>query len=355
MRPLGRDHARTLTLICPGLRGAQPMTRLATIDRLVARAWRGEACAGDAASAILDAFGLASPPGQDRPTAALALLGEDGDQSPGADYWLHAEPVHLRPDRDRLLVFAGATIAPSQEESEALIASFNQHFAAAGLWLTAPHPRRWYLRLAQAPRLVTRPLADVVGQPLPLDIPSGADARRWIGLMNEVQMLFFDSPVNQRRERLGQPLINGLWTWGGGRLPDPLPDPGRASARRPDLVIGEDPLTRGVARWAGVPHREHAHWPWGEQGARHTLLVWRHLEAALMAQDLAAWDAALIDLDARLAEWAEQIRQGRLQTLLIDPVSSGRTWRITRWALRRVWRRGGLAACSSAQARAPLW
>lgn len=329
-----------LTLICPGLLGPVPVTaeslpKTPSVDRLLARAQRMPSASRDPSRLLLHASGLSMDPERDAPTAAISLLGESCDEQP-QDYWLHADPVHLRADRDRLLLFSSAGIAPDREEANALVALFNSHFEADGLRLIAPDPARWYLRSDRPLDLRTEPLDGVIGGPIPADSPSGLDARCWAGLMNEIQMLFYTSAVNTRREQQRRPAISGIWTWGGGVLPD-------RPADIPEVLIGDDPLTCGLARWAGVAHRTLAQW----QADRalpevRSLVLWDHLRSALREQDLAAWLAGLTTLEARLAELETAIRQGRLDALLIEPCE-GMVYRVTRSALRRFWRRGGLA------------
>jgi hypothetical protein len=332
-----------LTLLCPGLLGPVPsvsegLPKVPTIDRLLGRADRAATGFADAATALLCRFGIATGPERDLPTAPLCLLGEPNGECPDG-YWLHADPVHLRPDRDRLLLFAGADMAPSRAEADALVTLFNGHFGLDGLRLAAPEPDRWYLHSYRVLDLRTEPLDRVIGGPVPADVPSGADARRWRGLMNEIQMLFFGSEVNRLREHARRPTIGGVWTWGGGILPDSAQN----QLDLPDVVIGDDPLTSGLARWSGVEQRSLGEWSHAAfMPGRGVLVLWNRLQAALLERDLSKWSAALVELDARLADIKAEIGRGRLPEILIDPCR-GLTYRVSKSALRRFWRRGGLA------------
>lgn len=328
-----------LTLICPGLFGPIPavpetLPTVPAIDRLLARADRIPTGGGDAATALLRHFGVSTDPERDAPTAAISLLGESPDARCDG-YWMHADPVHLRPDRDRLLLFAGAGVAPDRAEADALVALFNSHFAADGLRLTAPHPNRWYLRSDRDLALRTEPLGHVMGGPVPLDVPSGADARHWRGLMNEVQMLFYVSEVNRLREQARRPAINGIWTWGGGVLPE-------RSGAPPEAVVGDDPLTAGLARRCGVAHCSLEGWsPHASLPGRRHLVLWDRLGGALLERDLAAWSTALLALDATIAVLEARIKRGDLDEVLLDPCR-GNGYRLTRSTARRFWRRARL-------------
>ena len=327
-----------LNLICPGLLGPIPaapetLPKVPAIDGLLARADRIPTGDPDAATALLRCFGVATDPERDVPTAPISLLGEASDEWP-VGFWMHADPVHLRPDRDRLLLFSGTGVAPDRAEADALVALFNSHFAADGLRLTAPHPHRWYLGSDRELDLRTEPLERVLGGPVPLDLPSGADARRWRGLMNEVQMLFYGSEVNRLREQARRPAISGIWTWGGGMLPERSGEP-------PDAVVGDDPLSAGLARWCGVAHRALEGWSPQEPlpGCRH-LMLWDRLGAALLERDLDGWSTALVALDTTIAVLEAQIKGGGLDEVLLDPCD-GSAYRLTRTTARRFWRRAG--------------
>jgi len=71
---------------------------------------------------------------------------------------------------------------------------------------------------------------------------------RFHALMNEAQMLLHEHPVNAGREARGELALNSIWFWGGGVID--------ASKARPfSTVVGDDPLTRGLALAAGIPAR----------------------------------------------------------------------------------------------------
>ena len=205
----------------------------------------------DPCRTLFDLFGYVPPPERDCPSAPYCRLADRQTEDPGTGKEpdvLHADPVHLRPDRDRLVLFAGPDLAPDRAEADALVNLFNQHLGEEGLRLEAPTPARWYLLTERPPELVTQPLAAVLGRPIAGQLPRGTEARRWARLLNEVQMLFHHSEVNQRREAAGIPTLNGLWLWGGGwSLPPPSGQVGYAR------VFSADPLARGLALARGIP------------------------------------------------------------------------------------------------------
>jgi hypothetical protein len=118
------------------------------------------------------------------------------------------------------------------------------------------------------------------------------------------------------------------------------------------LVVGDDPLTLGLARLAGAPHRTLSRWLQDAtlpEGRR--LVFWDRLRAALLDRDLAAWEVSLAELDRRVGELESALARGRIDEILIDPCA-GTVYRISRGTLRRFWRRGWLTEALSRQAGA---
>src|SRR5690606_28390531 len=115
--------------------------------------------------------------GHDRPDAWLSYRMDTGTAAPGA--LLRADPVHLRADRSRLVLFDGAHLQIADVELGALADAFNRHYAADGMRLEFATPVRGYLHLPRQPDMRTTPLARVMGQDIDAFLPSGRDARDW--------------------------------------------------------------------------------------------------------------------------------------------------------------------------------
>jgi hypothetical protein len=92
-------------------------------------------------------------------------------------------------------------------------------FTEYGWQLEALQPDRWYLRLPQPERVTFTALGMVEGKYIGPALPAGVDGPRWRTLLNEIQMLLHDCPINQERENRGLPLVNSLWFWGAGEAP----------------------------------------------------------------------------------------------------------------------------------------
>ena len=181
---------------------------------------------------------------QDWPVAPLTLAIDGGEV--GDAYWLRADPVHLRVDRDRLLMIESAVFDLDVDEAQAFVAALNAHFARADLSFHARTSKRWYARLAHAPKLVTHCASEVAGRDVQGFLPTGADALQWHSLFNEVQMLLHDHAANAAREDRGEPVVNSVWFWGGGVQTGVYGHPY-------DQVWSDDPLATALAVSADVP------------------------------------------------------------------------------------------------------
>lgn len=323
-----------LTLLLPGLFGPIPSfascgveLSVPLLERVLARADSKSVPGADYLTTLYALFGYTGPAQADLPQGAVNYLADGGD--PGDFCYMRADPVHLRPDRDRLLLFDSAQLAISGPEAETLAGEFNQHFAQEGIQLLAPCPGRWYLRLAQCPQMRTRSLVDVVGHHIESFMPSGADARVWRRLSNEMQMLLFQSPINQQRESEGRLTINGIWLSGVGKVP-------AIASGGYRKVFAEEPAALGLAQIAGVwsaPVTEFV-WPAGEE----CLLVLTDLVAPILHADPYAWAEALQELEIKLAGLLGSMPSRRQSCLEIYPCNGG-SYTLTTSTLRRFWRR----------------
>ena len=231
--------AMPATLLIPGFERAHALAgrpRLPMLERMLGRATALPARPTHACLAAL--FGL-----EDLAVAPFMRLAEGG--APDAGYWLRADPMHLAPDRDQLVLMPPSVLEASLEETRALAATFAATYGAEGWRLEFPHPERGYLRAPRPLHVQTHDPEPFIGGPVLEAMPTGPDSALLKQLMNETQMLFHTHPVNTAREDAGRTLINSLWFWGGGGLP---PLTGKSPARS----LGDLPLLCGLSAWAGT-------------------------------------------------------------------------------------------------------
>ena len=330
------------TLLVPDLLSASPPDaapyhelHLPALTRLLAR---GRCASFDAVGMeawLCQAFEIERR--NDWPVAPLTLMIDGGD--PGDAYWLRCDPVHLHMRRNQLILAAGGALTPSPQESAALIATLNGHFATDGLSFLACGPQRWYLRVERRPSISTHALHDVIGRDIECCLPSGPDSPRWHALINEIQMLLHAHPVNQAREARGEPAVNSIWLWGGGVKPT-------VQGRHFTEVWASDALARALATFGQVPvHPLPANAvpllaPEPGAPGRH-LVVMPQLRDAVQYGDIAQWRATLSMLER---DWFsplhEALRRRRLSGLTLIAPGARRCLRcdITGGDLWKFWR-----------------
>lgn len=284
--------------------------RLPQLERMLARARRRES--RHTHDCLAGLFGLDATDIQPGPFMRLA----DGGQRDDA-YWLRADPVHLAPDRDQLVLMPASVLETRHEELEALALVFESTYGAEGWRLEFPHRERGYLRAPRPLDVLTHDPEPFVGGPVLAAMLTGPDSTLLKQLMNETQMLFHTHAVNAAREEANRPLINSLWCWGGGRLP-------AAKHRSPKRIVTDLPLVRGLGIWAG-------------QDLTAPATTVHPAEGDLIA--LASDDLEALDRDwcGRLLA---QLKSGGLQALeihleglgdfIIDPAAARRFWRFAR-------------------------
>lgn len=156
--------------------------------------------------------------------AGLGPLWSAGQAGPGtsdAPVWL-AELVHVSPSREgaRLLAACQLDIAP--DESVALFEAAHSAFDGSGFQAAPLATEHWRITIegdfspvCASPRLVSLSSVNEWW-------PQEAAARPWRKLVNELQMTWFEHPVNLARQERGLPAVNSLWLFGGAR-PEQFP------------------------------------------------------------------------------------------------------------------------------------
>lgn len=314
--------------VCAGL-------SLPALEMLLARGVSTDSARiADTPVSLEDALcGLFDVPGA--PVAAISAAFDGLEEG----IWLRADPVHLRLQREQVVLLPN--VAVSQDEATLLCASLNEHFSGQGMVFFAPHPQRWYVRLEQSPDIRMTPLSQAAGRNIHGHLPTGADARNWHKIFNEIQMLLFAHPLNEAREVRGEVALNSVWLWGNGEA--------ATVARRYDRASSDEVLVEMLAAVAGS---QFATWPERWQAAEgEQLLVWTGLRAALQHGELASWRDALQAFESNYAQplW-QALRAGKIDSLQLDVLGgdSLRQLRLTRADSWSFWRRSKKLADYSA-------
>ncbi|MDR4653288.1 MAG: phosphoglycerate mutase [Nitrosomonas sp.] len=165
------------------------------------------------------------------------------------DYWLCADPVHLRIEQNHIMLADRFMFQITPEEALKFSEAINQILAQDNITVLPLNPYRWYIRLSCPPELHTQTLNAATCNNINYLMPAGKDAGIWHKIINEIQMLLHDHPLNQERAARDELAINSLWFWGGGFLPQ--------SASSPySTVWSNDDFARALALLCGINHRK---------------------------------------------------------------------------------------------------
>jgi hypothetical protein len=234
-------------------------------------------------------FGIHAAADADLPVAAATHWTDFAADHSGS--WMRIDPVHLRPDLGKLLLFDANHFSITPAEAISFLSELNPHLRDYDMEIICgTEPTRWYLRMAQPPRLQTTPPHWLNGRHVDPWLARGTDAPFWQRLLTEMQMILHLSVTNGVREESRAPPINSLWPWGLG----PLPPDRRSSV---EIVVSDDPVAIGLAYSANISLI-----PFDELLARNTLdgdvvLVLSSGANALYAGDASAWRRAVEALD----------------------------------------------------------
>lgn len=123
------------------------------------------------------------------------------------------EPTHLRLDRDRLLISESELLQLNSDDAEQIIALINKHFVDE-LRVFKISDELWLIGVDFVlDEIVSHPLIDIVGENIDEFLPVGPQRLQLHKLINEIQMLLFNLPLNKQREVDGLLSVNSVWLW----------------------------------------------------------------------------------------------------------------------------------------------
>jgi hypothetical protein len=335
------------------------------LDRLIARATLIERVIGEdfqrtlpherwvarQFGALPDGAAGASAAADEAPLAPYMLRADGGE--PGSATWACVQPVHVHIAHDHLVLIDPASLDLSDEEAATLLALARPLIEELGVRIEAPKPTRWYLSSDAFGSLAGASPLRASGRNIEIWLPhearSGERSRAWMKLQNEVQMAWFEHPVNEAREARGLPAVNSIWFHAQGAA-RPVHSPFAQ-------VLSDAAATRGLALSAGVAtgappasFRELAAALRGAtagRGSGATLVELDPFSAPYIEQDWARWNQAFAELQT---DWFEPalaaLQAGELAELALTLCgdTGSVTLTVTRGDLRKFWRRRVLAS-----------
>jgi hypothetical protein len=323
-------------LVVPALFPAQdlPPPAMPALEMVLARARRTNGEFRTLEAWLCQAFGLndGSAGNPSLPAGALTAYAHGLDT--GAHAWLRADPVHLRPDRDRVLLMPSEAFGVAAEEAEGLAAAMTP-LLAGKFSLHAVSPDQWCLRIEgnEQHQFSSSSPVELAGE----DIDPHLPPKRWHPLLTELQMALYDHPANTAREQRGHPVINSVWLWGAGKLPPAASGPWHS-------VSAGDPVAIGLGRLAGMRHRPTgtgaADWLGRAPDEGRHLVVIDALRGARASGDPQAHGRRLEELEAKwFAPLLAALKAGRIGMLTVHVPEAAASFEAARGDLRRFWRR----------------
>ena len=148
-------------------------------------------------------------------------------------------------------------------------------------------------------------------------------------------MMLHNNQHNLEREWRGEPVLNSLWFWGCGCLPE-NPDTGWS------MIVSDDPVAGGLAELSGIPRISMPDDPGvvlDDNGATGDVLIIRddlHVKASY--QDLNSWEEIMYVMEDRwFTTLLDALKQGDLDGLKI--ITGGIEYKINRHSLKKFWAR----------------
>ncbi len=342
-----------LPFVLPAAADAQLFAHImehSALSAMLARARMAERIAGEDFQRTLPherwlarQFGVVDHSGDEAPLAPYMLLADGG--APGGAPWACVQPVHIHIASDHLLLINPESLALAKADATALLAIARPLIEELGVRLEAPRPDRWYLSSEQFTSLASAAPLRASGRNIEIWLPhathTGERSRLWMKLQNEVQMAWFQHPVNEAREARGLPAINSIWFHAQGVL-KPVTQPFTR-------VLANAPAARGLATAAQVlatslPADFSA---LSAPASDTTLIELDALTTPFIEQDWASWQAAFeaLERDWFAPALAALTRREYTQldfTLCGDTTTVSFT--VTRMDLRKFWRRRPIAS-----------
>ncbi|WP_110855603.1 regulator [Paraburkholderia silvatlantica] len=331
------------------------------LAKLVARATLGEQVIGEDFQRTLPherwvarqfgALGTASASGakpapaadDEAPLAPYMLLADGG--TPGNATWACVQPVHVRIAHDHLVLIDPASLELADNDAATLYTVARPLIEELGVRIEAPTPQRWYLSSEAFGTLAGASPLRASGRNIEIWLPheahSGQRSRAWMKVQNEVQMAWFEHPVNEAREARGLPAVNSIWFHAQGVLRTVTSPYARvrsdAAATRGLALAAKAEVGAAPATFAALAASLSNGTVTGA-----TLVELDPFSATFIQQDWGRWNAAFAQLERDwFAPALAALQTGALAALDLTLCgdTGSVTLSVTRGDLRKFWRR----------------
>ncbi|MGC1441937.1 MAG: hypothetical protein WA888_15130, partial [Burkholderiaceae bacterium] len=161
---------------------------------------------------------------------------------------LTIRPAHLHAGLDHLVLQPPAMLEVTTQEAEQLVISANDFLRDDGISLRVLTADYWVLDTGTRFDVDLSSAEQAIGRNVDAYMPAGKDGRKLRSLLNELQMLWHDHPVNQQRDDNGHTRINTVWAEG---YCDPLVTDMTTHGFR--QIFCTQPAMAGLAQAQGIP------------------------------------------------------------------------------------------------------
>lgn len=255
--------------------------------------------------------------GADSRLPAAAITREYVAHDAGAYTWLCADPAWVQPEMNGVRLLACGQLQLAKDEALAFADALQPAIDDAELELHVSTPDRWHIRLPPGLRLPNFAAPEqALGEDLSQHLPQGPQGKRWRVLLNDIQVLLHQHPLNAARRARGLAPVNSLWLWGGGALSSP-------PATEMTGVISDDLLLTALAAQAGINVLARTE---------------QHVIDASYGWLIDLQDLPISDIESAWLPVIEKLM--RHQSLRLH-FASGERWQSSSWQRWRVWRRAG--------------
>ncbi|MCH9639237.1 MAG: phosphoglycerate mutase [Betaproteobacteria bacterium] len=274
---------------------------------------------------------------QDWPVAPIMCHSDSAELiKTDKDYWIHADPVHLRIEQNHLMLADSQAFQITDDEAEGFTNDINQILSKDNWTLQPLHSKRWYIRTTKTPKMSTYALSQVTCKNINNFLPSGEDSGTWHKKFNEIQMLLHEHPINKAREGRGELAINSIWFWGGGHHPQSIKSPYTK-------IWCNNEITRALSLASGTEHGQlpldATSWQQHKISGNHLLML-DILHGKAQYRDAYSWRENLLELEKNwFAPLYAALKQGDINMLTITALNETGTWdfSITRTNLWKFW------------------
>ena len=135
------------------------------------------------------------------------------------EYWMCITPVSLNPSLNDLTLNEIKDM--SIKENKHFFSILKNHLAEeydTVVWFDSKH---WCLKAKSPQKLKTTSYHRAIGSCISEFIMTGSDSSKWKRITSEIEILFNQDPLNQKRLLENKKPINSIWLWGVGPAETP--------------------------------------------------------------------------------------------------------------------------------------